>query len=91
MATLTAVFSFCNPSRGPVSICGWPRSWLTSRGSLDFSELGAPGRAGPHHDRDLGNAERRHLRLVVEDAAEVAFSGKISSCIGRNAPPESTM
>ena len=33
--------------------------------------IGAAGRAGPHHDRDLRNAERGHLRLVVEDAAEM--------------------
>ena len=35
--------------------------------------IGAAGGAGAHHDRDLGNPERRHARLVVEDAAEVAL------------------
>src|SRR6202041_4007906 len=33
--------------------------------------IGAAGCARTHHDRDLRNAERRHLRLVVEDAAEM--------------------
>ena len=38
--------------------------------------IGAARRAGAHHDRDLGNAWRRHLRLVVEDAAEMALVRK---------------
>ena len=38
--------------------------------------IGAAGRAGAHHDRDLRDALRRHLRLVVEDAAKVALVGK---------------
>src|SRR5437660_646613 len=38
--------------------------------------VGAAGGAGAHHDRDLGNAERRHARLIVEDAAEVALVRK---------------
>ena len=38
--------------------------------------IGAAGGAGPHHDRDLGNAQRRHLRLIVEDAAEMPLVGK---------------
>ena len=33
--------------------------------------IGAAGGARAHHDRDLRNALRRHLRLVVEDAAEM--------------------
>ena len=33
--------------------------------------IGAAGGAGAEHRRDLRNARRRHLRLVVEDAAEV--------------------
>ena len=33
--------------------------------------VGAAGRAGPEHAGDLGDALRRHARLVVEDAAEV--------------------
>ena len=33
--------------------------------------IGAAGGAGAEHRRDLRNAHRRHLRLVVEDAAEV--------------------
>ena len=32
--------------------------------------------AGSHHGRDLGNAHGRHLRLVIEDAAEVFAVGK---------------
>jgi len=31
----------------------------------------AAGRARAHHDSDLRNAERRHARLVIEDATEV--------------------
>ena len=38
--------------------------------------IGAAGGAGAHHDRDLRNALRRHLRLVVEDAAEMPLVGK---------------
>ncbi len=38
--------------------------------------VGAAGGARAHHDRDLGNAERRHARLIVEDAAEVALVRK---------------
>ena len=38
--------------------------------------IGAAGGAGAHHDRDLRNARRRHLRLIVEDAAEMPFVGK---------------
>ena len=35
--------------------------------------IGAAGGAGAHHDRDLRDAQRRHARLVVEDAAEMAL------------------
>src|SRR4051794_3765654 len=38
--------------------------------------IGAAGGAGAHHDRDLRNALRGHLRLVVEDAAEMPLVGK---------------
>ena len=38
--------------------------------------IGAARRAGTHHDRDLRNAQRRHLRLIVEDAAEMPFVGE---------------
>ena len=38
--------------------------------------VGAPGRAAPHHHRDLRDAGGRHLRLVVEDAAEMVAVGK---------------
>ena len=38
--------------------------------------IGAAGGAGAHHGRDLRNAGRRHLRLVVEDAAEVLAIGE---------------
>ena len=39
-------------------------------------DIGAAGRAGAHHDRDLRNALRRHLRLIVEDAAEMPLVGE---------------
>ena len=39
-------------------------------------DIGAAGRAGAHHDCDLRNASSRHLRLIVEDAAKVAFVGE---------------
>ena len=38
--------------------------------------IGAARRARAHHDGDLRNAERRQLRLVVEDAAEMLAVGK---------------
>ena len=38
--------------------------------------IGAAGGAGAHHDGDLRDALRRHLRLVVEDAAEMPLIGK---------------
>ncbi len=38
--------------------------------------ISAARRARSHHDRDLRNALRRHLGLIVEDAAEVALVGK---------------
>ena len=38
--------------------------------------IGAAGGAGAHHDGDLRNALRRHLRLIVEDAAEMPLVGK---------------
>ena len=38
--------------------------------------VGAAGGARPHHDGNLGNAARRELRLVVEDAPEVVAIGK---------------
>ena len=38
--------------------------------------VGAPGGARSHDDGDLRNAERRHRRLVVEDAAEVIAVGE---------------
>ena len=38
--------------------------------------IGATGRARPHDDGDLRNAERRHSSLVVEDAAEVIAVGE---------------
>ena len=38
--------------------------------------IGAAGGAGAHHDRDLRNALRGHLRLIVEDAAEMPLVGK---------------
>ena len=38
--------------------------------------IGAAGGAGAHHDRDLRNALRGHLRLVVEDAAEMPLVRK---------------
>ena len=38
--------------------------------------VGAAGRARAHHDGDLRNAQRRHRRLVVEDAAEVVAVGE---------------
>jgi hypothetical protein len=53
--------------------------------------VGAASRARAHHNGDLRNALRGHVGLIVEDAAKVLFVRKISSCCGRNAPPESTM
>ena len=38
--------------------------------------VGAARRAGPHHRGDLGDALRRHARLVVEDAAEMLAVGE---------------
>ena len=38
--------------------------------------IGAAGRAGAHHHRDLRDARRRHARLIVEDAAEMLAVGK---------------
>ena len=38
--------------------------------------IGAAGGAGAHHDGDLRNALRGHLRLVVEDAAEMPLVRK---------------
>ena len=38
--------------------------------------IGAAGRARAHHDGDLRNAGRRHVRLVEEDAAEMLAVGK---------------
>ena len=38
--------------------------------------VGAAGRARAHHHRDLGDALRRHARLVEEDAAEVLAVGE---------------
>ena len=38
--------------------------------------IGAAGSAGPHHDGDLRNALRGHLRLIVEDAAEMPLVRK---------------
>ena len=38
--------------------------------------IGAAGGAGTHHDRDLRNARGRHLRLIVEDAAEMPLVGE---------------
>jgi len=39
-------------------------------------DVGATGGAGAHHDRDLRNALGGHLRLIIEDAAEVPFIGE---------------
>ena len=36
----------------------------------------APGGAGPHDHRHLGNAQGRHLGLVVEDSSEVVPVGE---------------
>jgi hypothetical protein len=33
--------------------------------------IGTPGRARPHHDSDLRNPLRRHIRLVEENPAEM--------------------
>jgi hypothetical protein len=38
--------------------------------------VGTARRAGTHDDADLGNAQRRHVGLVVEDAAEVVAVGE---------------
>lgn len=38
--------------------------------------VGATGRAGAHHDGDLRNALRGHVRLVVEDASKVVAVGE---------------
>ena len=38
--------------------------------------VGAAGGAGAHNNSNLRNAQRRHARLVVEDAPEVALVGK---------------
>ena len=38
--------------------------------------IGAAGGARAHHDRDLGNPLRGHLRLIVEDAAKMPLVGK---------------
>ena len=38
--------------------------------------IGAARRARTHHDGNLRDAQRRHLRLIVEDAAEVPFVGE---------------
>ena len=38
--------------------------------------IGAAGGAGAHHDGNLRDALRRHLRLIVEDAAEMPLVGK---------------
>ena len=45
--------------------------------------IGAAGRAGAHHDGDLGNALRGHARLVVEDAAEMLPVGEDLVLIGK--------
>ena len=39
-------------------------------------DVRAAGRARPHDEGDLGDPERRHARLVVEDAAEVLAVGE---------------
>ena len=39
-------------------------------------DIGAAGGAGAHHHRDLGDALRRHARLIVEDAAEMVAVGE---------------
>ena len=38
--------------------------------------VGAAGGAGPHHHRDLRDAPRRHIGLVVENATEMVAIGK---------------
>jgi hypothetical protein len=38
--------------------------------------IGAAGGAGAHHDRNLRDARSRHLRLIVEDAAEMPLVGE---------------
>ena len=38
--------------------------------------IGAAGRAGAHHHRDLGNALGRHIGLIEENAAEMIAVGK---------------
>ena len=38
--------------------------------------IGAAGGAGAHDASDLGNARRRHRRLIVEDAAEMLAVGE---------------
>ena len=52
--------------------------------------IGSPGGAGPHDRGDLWDSGGRQVRLVEEFRPKCSRSGKISSCSGRNAPPEST-
>ena len=39
-------------------------------------DISAPRGARAHHDCDLRNAERRHLRLIVKNSAEMPLVGK---------------
>src|SRR3569623_2065194 len=59
------------------------RSLLADDDALDAHrrDVGAASGATPHHAGDLGNALRRHLRLVEENAAEVIAVGKDVSLV----------
>ncbi len=46
------------------------------KGGREGGAITTSSSAGPHHDRDLGNAGGRHVGLVVEDASEVVWGQK---------------
>jgi hypothetical protein len=52
--------------------------------------VGAAGRARTHHHRDLRDALRAHVGLVVEDAAEVVAVGEHLVLVGQVGAAEST-
>jgi hypothetical protein len=53
-----------------------PLFFYNNRDIRHGRHIGPARRAGAHHDRDLRNARRTHLRLVVEDAPEMVPVGK---------------
>ncbi|OIQ68535.1 hypothetical protein GALL_498700 [mine drainage metagenome] len=49
--------------------------------------IGAACRTGAHHDRNLGNAQRRHLCLIIEDTAKMPLVGKDLVLLGQKRAP----